>query len=66
MNASVNAQAAVSKAVSQPPQRRPEPWLAAASPSQRLTVWEERARKMGASTEPALRRLIRRPALALG
>jgi hypothetical protein len=47
MNASANAQAEVSKAVSQPPQRRAEPWLAAAGPSQRLPVWEERARKMG-------------------
>ncbi|MFI4932448.1 MAG: hypothetical protein ACHP83_19555 [Burkholderiales bacterium] len=49
MNATAIAQAAVAKAMSQPPVRRPEPELAdrATGPSQRLTVWEERARKMG-------------------
>jgi hypothetical protein len=52
MNARANAQAEVSKVVSQPPQRRPEPWLADAGSSQRLPVWEERARKMGFPPSP--------------
>jgi len=47
MNATAVAEAEVVKVVSQPPLRRPEPWMAAAGPSQRFTVWEERARKMG-------------------
>jgi hypothetical protein len=49
MNATAIAQAAVAKAMSQPPVQRPEPELAdrAAGTPQRLTVWEERARKMG-------------------
>lgn len=51
MNATTIAQAGIPKAVSQPPVLRPEPELAGQSrphgTSQRLTVWEERARKMG-------------------
>ena len=51
MNAATIAQAGIPKAVSQPPVLRREPELADhAQPRgtpQRLTVWEERARKMG-------------------
>ena len=51
MNATTIAQAGIPKAVSQPPVLRPGPELAdhaqQGGTSQRLTVWEERARKMG-------------------
>jgi hypothetical protein len=51
MNATTIAYAGIPKAVSQPPVLRPEPELADPAQqrgtSQRLTVWEERARKMG-------------------
>jgi hypothetical protein len=52
MNATAIAEAAVSKAMGQRPVLRTESELAGReasvrSPSQRLPVWEERARKMG-------------------
>jgi hypothetical protein len=51
MNASASAEVRVPMAESQPPVLRPEPELAdyaqLRGTSPRLTVWEERARKMG-------------------
>jgi hypothetical protein len=56
MNATAIAQAVIAKAVSQRPALLPEPELPdQAQPrgtSQRLTVWEERARKMGFPPSP--------------
>jgi|GEM_PF-5615787 len=57
MNATAIAQAAVSKAISQPPALRAEPELAGHGAPlrgtlQRLPVWEERARKMGFPPSP--------------
>jgi hypothetical protein len=56
MNATAIAQAVIAKAVRQRPALRPEPELPdQAQPrgtSQRLTVWEERARKMGFPPSP--------------
>lgn len=54
MNATTIAQAGIPKAEGQPPVLRPEPELAdhAQGTSQRLTVWEERARKMGFPPSP--------------
>lgn len=50
MNATTSAQAVIARAMSQPHALRPEPAAgrdAPTTPSPRLPVWEERARKMG-------------------